>query len=98
MEDHILDELNDVQVENDDEILQYLQRPVNKGDILEYWKTQNENFPTLQKLAKLILAVPASAASSERNFSSAGFLVNERRTLLGENTVDEILFLHSNWE
>jgi len=40
--------------------------------------------------------LPASSASSERAFSAAGNTITERRTNLKSETVDDILFVHSN--
>ena len=46
-------------------------------------------------LARGVLCVPASSASSERAFSSAGRVLEARRNRLNPGTVDAILFLHS---
>lgn len=40
------------------------------------------NFPHLSMLAKQIFSIPASSASSERSFSTAGRVVEERRSAL----------------
>jgi len=49
-------------------------------------------------LARHLLAIPASSAASERVFSEAGCTrtVMARRTALASETVDNILFVHSN--
>lgn len=68
---------------------------VQDGDILEFWKNQKHVFPLLCILAKRILAIPASSASSERSFSIAGRVIEERRSCLSGSTVDGILFLNN---
>lgn len=69
-----------------------------KGDnVLTFWKNQMFNFPYLSMLANQIFAIPASSASSERSFSTAGRVVEERRSCLSGSTVDEILFLNNHF-
>lgn len=65
-------------------------------DSLKWWQLNTINYPYLSNLAKKTLAIPASSASSERNFSAAGRFVEERRSRLAPENVDKLLFLHSN--
>ena len=65
-------------------------------DVLGWWKDNHHTYPKLAILARSILSIPASSSSSERNFSTAGRAIEERRTLLNPSTVDAILFLHNN--
>ena len=87
----------DVDVES--EIQLYINSPCVRdetGDILSWWKQHETDFPNLAELAKKYLNIPASSASSERNFSAAGLVISERRTRLSTENVDSILFLHDN--
>lgn len=80
-----------------DELGRYLNQNCNmEEDVTSYWKTNGRNFPTLQKIARKILCIQASSSASERNFSSAGFVLNARRSLLHPDNVDAILFIHCN--
>ena len=63
-------------------------------NLLNWWKNHSSTFPNLARLAKKILSIPASSASSERNFSTAGSVITEKRTRLSPNNVDAILFIH----
>jgi len=63
-------------------------------DILNFWKSQNEKFPLLSRLARQTLCIPASSASSERVFSVSGRIIEERRSRLKGETVDSLVFLH----
>lgn len=79
------------------EIDNYLTCFVGKNidiDILNFWKSQNEKFPLLSRLARRTLCIPASSASSERVFSVAGRIIEERRSRLKGETVDSLIFLH----
>ncbi|XP_071636379.1 E3 SUMO-protein ligase ZBED1-like isoform X2 [Temnothorax longispinosus] len=56
---------------------------------LEWWKARVNKYPTLAELARKYLAIPATSASSERAFSSAGNIVSRKRNCLTpENTTD----------
>jgi len=81
-----------------DEVSAYVQARVDASnrDILVWWKEHSHQFPKLATLARQLFAIPASSAASERSFSAAGYTVSERRTALSPDTVDNILFLHSN--
>ncbi|KAK3920431.1 E3 SUMO-protein ligase ZBED1 [Frankliniella fusca] len=81
-----------------DELDQYLREAsdTTTEDLLEWWKTKGKAYPKLQALARRLLGIPASSASSERVFSKAGFIVNSRRKRLHPKTVDAIIFLHQH--
>ncbi|KAK3927627.1 Transposable element Hobo transposase, partial [Frankliniella fusca] len=65
-------------------------------NLLKWWETEGAAYPNLQTIARQILAIPASSASSERVFSKAGFIINSRRTCLATKTVDALLFLQQH--
>lgn len=52
----------------------------------------------MAKLAKSILSIPSTSASSEEAFSNAGLLVNAKRSNLNALTVKRVLFVHDNYE
>jgi hypothetical protein len=85
--------------ENDiDEINQYLACKVSKDsdlNILKWWKDHENEYPKLSILCAYFLAIPASSASSEREFSSAGLTISEQRTNLNPETIESILIMHS---
>lgn len=87
--------------EYEDEVDQYLKSkaPKNKDlDILQWWNEHKNEYPALTILCGYYLAIPASSASSEREFSAAGQTISERRTNLNPETVDSILILHSSYK
>lgn len=80
-----------------DEVSRYLEATVQTSeDILHWWRDRSSSFPRLASVAKGILAIPASSAASERSFSVAGATVSDRRSALDSDTVEQILFVHSN--
>lgn len=67
-------------------------------NIAKFWssaETKHE-FPFLSRVALGVLSIPASSASSERVFSTAGRVLEKRRTRLSDKSVDSLLFLHSH--
>lgn len=96
------DDLADVEDSSDealqpaDEVAQYIDFKTTKEDsfdVLWWWKKHAKIFPNLAIIARNVFAIPAS---SERDFSSPGFVIQERRAQLKPGTVDDVLFLHSN--
>lgn len=65
-------------------------------DPLTWWHQNGDHFPRLSDLARIIFSIPATSASVERLFSSAGYFVSARRCRLKPSLVDDLLVLHSN--
>lgn len=55
---------------------------------------QVSQFPKLSQIAWAVLCIPATSASSEREFSIAGELISARRSSFDPANVNNILFLH----
>uniref|UniRef100_A0AAR2J935 BED-type domain-containing protein n=1 Tax=Pygocentrus nattereri TaxID=42514 RepID=A0AAR2J935_PYGNA len=80
------------------EIKSYLMIPEVDSDVnpLDWWKTQEVNFPRLGKLAKKYLCIPASSSPSERVFSTGGNIITCNRAALKPDAVDRLVFLSHN--
>lgn len=76
---------------------QYLELPhlPRKRDPLDFWKTCTV-LPELQKLQEKYLGIPATSVPSERVFSKAGQITNQRRNRLSAKNLDQIIFLNVN--
>jgi len=61
--------------------------------LLDFWREMSGG---LVPVAKRLLAIPATSTPSERSFSVAGRLIEERRSTLNPENVHPLLFLHSN--
>ncbi|XP_036340972.1 uncharacterized protein LOC118750359 [Rhagoletis pomonella] len=77
---------------------QYLELEHCDGDTnpLLYWKANAKPKDVLAQLARKDLCIPSSSVESERVFSTAGLIVNDRRSSLKPETVDMLVFLHKN--
>ncbi len=82
-----------------DEVENYMAMPFSTTDvadnnILHFWQTKSNTWPKLAQVVRGLLAVPASSTSSERSFSIAGRTLDDRRTQLTCEHVDDLMFLH----
>ncbi|XP_071852987.1 zinc finger BED domain-containing protein 4-like [Apostichopus japonicus] len=66
------------------------------GNPLQWWKFNCHRFPLLAKLARKYLCVPPSSVPSERLFSEAGDLYEEKRNRLDPAKAEMILFIRGN--
>lgn len=78
-------------------VKQYIELPYldRKCDPLQFWNDKKCLYPGLSEIAHKYLCIPASSVPSERLFSKAGILCNDRRNRLAPKKVDQILFLNS---
>ena len=69
---------------------------VQQFDIAKFWQSQARTFPRISKIASWLLAIPASSASDDWTFSSAGATLTPRRTNLSSGTLAALTFIHMN--
>lgn len=67
-------------------------------DILGFWRKQATTLPLLSWLARRILSIPVSSASSERVFSEGGRVITATRTLLNTDTAEDLIWIHQNFD
>ena len=63
---------------------------------LIWWKEHESKFPVLARLARHILAIPASQIECERVFSIAGMLTRHRRNRTAADIFETIMFINKN--
>lgn len=83
-----------------DEVNHFLKMPTLDPDsnALEWWKTNADSLPTLSRVARQLLCIPATSVPSERIFSTSGNIVTKKRASLKPDTcnVDMLVFLNKN--
>lgn len=79
------------------ELQKYMQFPLSgpKVNILEYWRSQKDEFPNLSNMARDNLAVQSSSVAVERDFSMGSDLVTPKRCSLLPETIRACLCLRS---
>ncbi|XP_030949256.1 zinc finger BED domain-containing protein RICESLEEPER 2-like [Quercus lobata] len=65
-------------------------------DILAWWKNNGLKYPTLQRIAKDVLAIPVTTVASEAAFSTSGRLLSPHRSRLHPKTI-EAMMCAQNW-
>ena len=63
---------------------------------LTWWKSRDSCYKYLPLLAQKALSVTATSVASERIFSTAGNIINEKRSRLTPENVNKLIFLHEN--
>lgn len=78
------------------EIMRYrLEEPASlHTDVLQYWREKETTYPILSAVARQVLAIPATRCPAEREFSSAGDLISQRRAALTSECAERIIALH----
>ena len=56
--------------------------PGRDANVLDFWKLYQADLPNLARIARIVLAIPASSSKSERVFSTGGRVVSSMRFLL----------------
>ncbi|CAF4682803.1 unnamed protein product, partial [Rotaria sp. Silwood2] len=82
-----------------DELKEYMTLDVQlteQDDILQFWLQQKSKFPILFSIVQDFYAVPASNTSIERLFSSSKNTVTDKRSSLGADKINKLLFLQKN--
>ena len=64
---------------------------------LQYWQADGCVWKDLQKIGVRIFSMVTSSASSERNFSTFGFVHSKLRNSLGPAKVDKLVFIKTNY-
>lgn len=60
-------------------------------DILCWWKSNGIKYPTLQEIARDILAIPVSTVASESCFSTSGRIISSHRSRLHSKTIEALM-------
>ena len=65
-------------------------------DILALWKSNGFKYPTLQRIARNILAIPDTTIASESAFSTSRRLLSPHRSRVHPKTIEAMMCAH-NW-
>ena len=82
------------------EVENFLSEPLvdyKTGDPYAWWGQHNREFPVLHKLAQRYLSAPATSVPSERLFSAASNLRDDRRNRIFPSLTEDLLFIQNNF-
>jgi hypothetical protein len=65
---------------------------------LEFWKHQEKSFPILSKVAEVYLGMSAASVPVECMFSTTGLISNGKRSSVGPQKLNRVLFIHDNFK
>lgn len=74
------------------------QRIDSKMSVLKFWEEKEAQFPRLHKIALIVLAGAGTQVSVERLFSGLKFLLNDHRSMLSSQNIEDILLIRGNFE
>lgn len=67
-------------------------------DVLVFWKTNENVYPKMASIAKVILGIPATTSKSESAFSVSGCLIRSKRARIEPFRAEKVLFIHDNYD
>lgn len=67
-------------------------------DVISWWKCHHYEFPLLAPVARRLLAIPISAAESERVFSVSENILGKKRTSVKGERLSNLVFLRDVWD
>lgn len=67
-----------------------------KADPYKWWSANAKQYPILTKFVKIYLSSPCSSVYSERLFSEAGLVYEEKRNRLLPANAEKLVFIHHN--
>ena len=102
----ISDNIPSLQQECIAELEKYLREPCKRDeegkpklDAIVYWQAEgSKKYPNMARIARRSLACPASSVFSERLFSEAGTIYEDKRMRLLPRNCERLLFLHHNMQ
>jgi len=85
------------------EIRTYYSLQVNQvhtanDDVLQFWKSHTTVLPLLSQIAASYLGISASSVPVESLFSTAGLVLNGKRSSLSPEHLNKIVFIHDNFK
>ncbi|XP_032084380.1 zinc finger BED domain-containing protein 1-like isoform X1 [Thamnophis elegans] len=78
----------------------YIVEPLCKRSTnpLDWWKSNEHRFPSVARLARQYLAIPVTVVPPDQAFAVGESALEHRRGVLAPENLDQILFLHQNFD
>ncbi|XP_006265043.1 E3 SUMO-protein ligase ZBED1 [Alligator mississippiensis] len=78
----------------------YIVEPLCKRSTnpLDWWRNNEHRFPAVARMSRQYLAIPATAVLPDQAFAANESALEHRRAVLAPENLDQILFLHQNFD
>lgn len=63
-----------------------------EDDILQFWRANENTFPKLAKVARVLFGIPITSSASESAFSTAGSLIRKDRAAITPYRIEKNTF------
>ena len=77
----------------------YLEEPLlprtQELDIIQWWQHAGLKYPTLQKIARDVLAIPVTTVASESAFSTSGRIISPHRSRLAPSMIEALMCMQA---
>ena len=70
--------------------------PFGQKSGFQWWSENSQRFPGLTKIAQKYLCAPPTSVPSERLFSGAGNIYDDKRNRLAPENAETLLFIKNN--
>lgn len=80
------------------ELLRFAAKKEICDDVLMFWKINENVYPKMASIAKIILGIPATTSKSESAFSVSGSLIRSKRARIEPFRAEKVLFIHDNYD
>lgn len=67
-------------------------------EVTNWWGMNESKFPSIAKLARLVLAIPATSAAPESAFSISSCVITAKRSSISPYRASQVLFVHDNFD
>lgn len=94
-ESFFADCFGEVNTSNEVDLYIALPRMKQTSDPLNFWMANKSEYPNLAPLARTVLAIQSTSVASERAFSLAGLIDNDRRCNLSKASFESLVQLRS---
>jgi hAT family protein/uncharacterized protein DUF4413 len=84
-------------LEVDNYLKHHFEIDLSNYNILEWWREKSVKYPILSRIAKDILAIPASTVASESAFSAGKRVLDEKRSRLAPHSI-QICVCKKDWD
>ncbi|KAL9241161.1 hypothetical protein vseg_015303 [Gypsophila vaccaria] len=82
---------------NYDYMRAFTEEEANGLDLMSWWREQSRSIPVMSAMAKYFLSIQVPSVASERAFSAAKRVLDEKRASMNSDTLRSVYALRIGW-